>query len=535
MPAVEGQNSAENLPPVDKLSLRSADSLKAIEEAIGPEKTFFMLDFRHMGLSNDIATPQLVDAHIIFLNDTLHQDFSDAKIPFHLSRVGGDEFMGFYPKTDPAKAVFETALKKIETHRSDTLDGFNPVQDEGLLRLAAIRSIARSFAQSCLKRGESRYVGKDTTITERWQLTRTQPATIAAMNGHPESFASTVEQYQTATTEFQQAVALALLQLKVAHHMLNKREHWETVNTRPEDKPLGLSLVGINVNTPLTPELMGQLAAQAEAELGKTKKKFSPLGADQDPYKPGFVPLDFDSNINASDEWTTQVRRTEELATLLKEIDDADLEIPAKKALKRFYQALDPSIRLDLFGKQTGPLFYDKVADWNLEDLFREEFEAEHLCAVELDIPGFGAINNQFDYQKADDLLAKAMTIFKDQVERVIDGPQPEVHAVRQGGGKVKFLFAMTSLAQRDQLVDFLQSHKTVLEAALTEPAESYYQHPEVLSGVAQRDVSTLRLSEVFRWYEEPRSLTEAFSAPKVKVTLHPAVNDLPATIADWV
>ena len=520
------EDSEIKAPSVDKLSVRLPENLKEIESRLGSrDKICFMIDLRHVGVSNDTTFLEVVDDHIAAFNHIFNQHFESAGIPFQLSRIGGDEFMGFVPNTPEAIAVFNRALQAIEGARLNHFEGNPSIQESGLLEQTAVRSFARSF----LKRCQEATGQASPTIDELWEATQQE----AIAQKHEEVTQTSREAYGTlpATSqnaEFYKAVLLAVLHRQITEADLGARDF----ESRYEDKPLSLSVVAISTQQSLTPETMGQLATQAEAELSRAKKETTKLlHATEDPHLEIKV-LEAKPPNTINDEWSEETNRAKALQAHLDEVESMDDLAPEQKqTLIEHLQALDPSLSIDRGDEQPlRALLLDEVAGWPIERLFESE-EIGCLSATTIDIGGFGAINNHYGYQVADKLLHDVVHKYLQSIQPHLTGLK-RVQLVRQGGGKVHVLCSFNTPSQQARFRRFLAANQTNLSQDLSDQLASYYQNPTVLAEITQKMVSS-----ILRFDEEEfiENLTTQTTPPRVAVSSVATEASTANNIGSWL
>lgn len=510
-------------PETDKLAVLSDQRLAEINQGLGTNDIVFeFLDIRHVGITNDVSFAEIVDAHLAFIAHKLNEAFAEDGIPFRLIRFGGDEFMAFYPNTPQAIAAFDVALENIEKERADKMEGFSAHGDEQLPETTAVRSIARSIADSVDSRLEDEFPSAEarlqtTTEFESYQNAQQQDGWRKAMAFIQQSL-ETCHQLEN-DQAFYEMLCLAIFQKQLAQFIVEHRGPEEVTDA---DKALGIARAKLVINQPLNSEVMARAIGVAEDKLSRDKREAQAEQTIFDGPAESFLGAEIPPETQPQEAWLqlkTQAERMEELLAVAEQIPDE----AEKRIAQSYISSLDASVSVLVGEQPQRPHIFNEAKDLTVAALWQTESAKDlQVQQLAIDIPGFGAINNQMSYQIADQLLQDCLQEAIGTLTRTIGQntvSDVSLKIIRQGGGTLKLWLLCQNQTDSSLVAQQLPALAQTLSEALNKKLAPIYQNLNIIAEITRKLVAgTLRLGETKHPERHLKNLTDRFSPLKVEV-----------------
>ncbi len=418
-----------------KAALLSEDSLQELNVRLGPKMLVHFLDFDNMGPPNKFGMKAEVNAVLTAMPQLARISFRD--IPHEVFRVGGDEF---------AVLIQDRGEESVQA-LANFADGIRSVRqryflsDDPRYQMARVYSVLRSFGREWLAGYK--------LLTEQAR----QPFSLLAFADYVANRCGDYFLYSK-SGYLRPEQRLAYLAQNI-HKIENRALRARVVGD--EIKVMGITSATVRSAEPLTVSKLLLSLAMAEMVIHFNKEH------------PGNI-FDRALDLDDSRQLNAQHRSFHHKVKYLR-LRDADMK---QAALAAETEAAYKRVRAEIAGDSPAGQLRESFQQllklsgsdsssnrvlranliWNLplNELMDFRVPGPRLYMVEVDIQGFGALNNQLGYERSDQLFARL-------VEAVA---RPGDLLLRQNGGGL-LIISQTTVAKK--LPDKKELEKIIFES----------------------------------------------------------------------
>lgn len=430
-----------------KAVILSEHGMQVINEEIPGKKLFCFIDFDHMSVPNKFGFGTAVDKFVGSFPKIAAQAFGNT--PYECLRLGGDEFGIILPNTVVAKTQLKTFFDLLEASRKLALPEGKDFEDAQ--KFAALRTAMRKVRKKYLEEAES--AQKQVTLQGYSNWLQGQGAVL------PKSVEG---------QELSLARQVGLLQRSIAEMRIQSGQEPALIDV------LTASQAVMDVGDSPTPEQMMRairhgdgLIHQAKRSGKKTDTSLHPLESTEESQDLAYERENFKLREKRYHDLQRELGR----ATTDKERESLQDRM---HTIRLSDAAIDDVVRFDVVKEKTA------------QEILRIK-EPTSCTLLQVDIPGFGAINNNVGYAFGD----KTYRNVSSKITSAMEASGLKSYHIRKGGGEM--LIVVKGSVESVKLSELSSQINQYLKEALSDPRVLMEASEKEALDASREDISPLK------------------------------------------